>query len=68
MIMLFEFMSNNPWLSFFLAVGFCEVLLAVFFKLPNRIIRGMNIRKNGWPPEHCDADGDFKTEPEKEDE
>jgi len=23
------------------------------------IIRGYNIRKHGWPPEHCDADGDF---------
>ena len=24
-----------------------------------RIVRGININKNGWPPEHCDADGDF---------
>jgi hypothetical protein len=28
----------------------------------NRIIRRSNIRKHGWPPTHCDADGDFKEE------
>ena len=28
--------------------------------LINRIVRGANIRKNGWPPSHCDGDGDFK--------
>ena len=57
---IFEFISGSPWISFFLGIGICEVLLSVLFKLPNRIIRGMNIRKNGWPPAHCDADGDFK--------
>lgn len=30
----------------------------------NRPLRHWNIRKHGYPPEHCDADGDF----EKEDE
>lgn len=26
----------------------------------NRPFRHMNIRKHGYPPPHCDADGDFK--------
>jgi hypothetical protein len=30
----------------------------------NRPLRHWNIRKHGYPPEHCDADGDFKHEPE----
>jgi hypothetical protein len=37
------------------------------FRLINRIIRHMNIRRYGWPPPHCDADGDFiKIEEEEE--
>lgn len=34
--------------------------------LPNRILRHWNIRKHGYPPAHCDADGDFKPESKKE--
>lgn len=26
----------------------------------NRFFRHWNIRKHGYPPAHCDADGDFK--------
>lgn len=26
----------------------------------NRFWRHWNIRKHGYPPSHCDADGDFK--------
>lgn len=34
----------------------------------NRFMRMLNIRKNGWPPPHCDADGDLfpKEKEEKE--
>lgn len=28
----------------------------------NRPLRHWNIRKYGYPPAHCDADGDFKEE------
>lgn len=28
----------------------------------NRFWRHLNIRKHGYPPPHCDADGDFKKE------
>lgn len=26
----------------------------------NRLLRHWSIRKHGYPPSHCDADGDFK--------
>ena len=26
------------------------------------LLRHLNIKKYGYPPEHCDADGDFKIE------
>ena len=28
----------------------------------NRPLRHWTIRKHGYPPKHCDADGDFKDE------
>lgn len=28
----------------------------------NRFWRHWNIRKHGYPPNHCDADGDFKVD------
>ena len=55
-----EFMAGSPWLSFFLAGVAGEVVVRVVLILPNRIMRHWNIRKHGYPPAHCDADGDFK--------
>ena len=57
---LFKFASDNPWLTFFLAVITAEVIVRVVVNLPNRILRHWNIHKHGYPPPHCDADGDFK--------
>ena len=56
-------MGLHPFLTFFLA--YTAYLLACFvvrqtvwlIALP---VRAMNIRKHGWPPEHLDADGDYK--------
>lgn len=53
-----EFMSNNPITSVFLFWLFCDAIVRTL-KL---ILRAMNIRKNGWPPAHLDADGDFVKE------
>lgn len=56
---IYEFMSDSPYLTFFLtlvAAGAVKFFLAMAI---NRPLRHMNIRKHGWPPEHCDADGDF---------
>jgi hypothetical protein len=62
-----KFWYDSPFLSLMAIWGTCELLTNIFFRLPNRVIRHLNIRKHGWPPEHLDADGDFKKE-EKEDE
>jgi len=58
---LYKFMSDSPFLTFFLIVVIGEVIVRVVVNLPNRILRHWNIRKYGYPPAHCDADGDFKS-------
>jgi len=52
-------MSESPYLTFFLAVIVAEVIIRVAVNLPNRILRHWNIRKHGYPPAYCDADGDL---------
>ena len=59
---IFHFMGDHPILTFFLAWMVLEILSNLFFKLPIRVIRHVNINRHGWPPPHCDADGDFKEE------
>ena len=56
---IYRFMSESPFLTFFLAVTVGEVIVRIACDLPNRIMRHININKHGYPPEHCDADGDF---------
>ena len=58
-----QFANENTGLTVFMvcAAAFSIfVILDFLFKCWNRLMRSMNIRKNGWPPQHCDADGDFK--------
>lgn len=62
---IFEFASGSPVLAFLLAIVASGVIKYAFTMLINRPLRHMNIRKHGWPPSHCDADGDFKI-PSKE--
>lgn len=46
------------------------IIITVIISIPanlirfaiNRPLRHWNIRKHGYPPPHCDADGDFKQE------
>lgn len=54
---IYQFMSDSPWLTFFLA---CLIVNLVSwpFRLVNRWIRHKNIAAKGWPPSHLDADGD----------
>ena len=61
---IFQFMSESPLLTFFMFY----MLTATAFRCWNCFMRHLNIRKHGWPPAHCDADGDFKPDPEPEDE
>lgn len=52
---IYEFMSGSPWLTFFLALIIGHALTLPF----RAFFRHLNIRKAGWPPAHCDADGDL---------
>lgn len=57
---IYQFMSESPWLTFFLGFLIAEFAIRLFINLPNRIMRHWNIHKHGYPPPHCDADGDFR--------
>lgn len=52
----YKFASESPWLTFFLAWLVFQTILVIW----SRFWRHWNIRKHGYPPAHCDADGDFK--------
>ena len=56
---IYEFMSDSPYLTFFLAYIAAHCLARIVIFSINRPLRHMNIRKHGYPPPHCDADGDF---------
>lgn len=52
-----EFIFRGFWTF----IGTCFILGGIgdlLFKMWNRFWRHWNIRKHGYPPEHCDADGD----------
>ncbi len=64
---IYSFMSESPVLTFSLAcvaVSVCGGVIKLAIVIINRPLRHMNIRKHGWPPAHCDADGDFKEKQE----
>lgn len=62
----YAFATASPWLAFFLVIGGLMTLEGVLL-MPLRAwklwVRHRNIAAQGWPPEHLDADGDFKPEP-----
>jgi hypothetical protein len=57
MVEFLKFVFSNfwMWLGFVIVVG---MILNFIFKVYNRTLRQMNIRKHGYP-ENCNADGDF---------
>ena len=57
---IYQFMSESPWLACFFGFLIAVLLEALLFRLPSRIMRHWNIHKHGYPPPHCDVDGDFK--------
>jgi hypothetical protein len=59
---IFQFMCDSPFLAFFISLIIGGVIIELCINLPNRILRHINIFKHGYPPVHCDADGDFKEE------
>lgn len=71
-ILKFAFSSFEVWLGFIIILmmvfAFANNCLTTVFRCWNRFVRHLNVRKAGWPPNHLDADGDFKPEPIAEDE
>jgi len=57
---LFQFMSDSPVLTFALFFIVLQAVVRLCMHLLTMITRHYNIKKNGYPPPHCDADGDFK--------
>lgn len=60
---LVKFIFQDFW-HFIGAAMLIGIPFNFLFKIWNRYLRSRNIRAHGYPPAHCDADGDFK--PEKE--
>lgn len=56
---LIKFIFSDFWIfiGFLLIFGPTLQLINIMW---NRFWRHWNIRKHGYPPAHCDADGDFK--------
>jgi len=54
-------MMEHPFITLFIIYTICKTAQTCVV----RLLRHLNIRKAGWPPPHCDADGDFKPEPEE---
>ena len=58
-----ESVSSNLWKF----IGYW-IMIVLIFGIPakvmiftiNRLLRHWTIIKNGYPPNHCNADGDFK--------
>ena len=61
-------MMEHPWISLFMLIAVCNMIVGIAFRPWNRLMRHLNIRKAGWPPPHCDADGELKPDPETEEE
>ncbi len=55
----YEFMGAHPVLAVILALILMATIEVLGRYLINRPLRHANIRKHGYPPSHCDADGDF---------
>jgi len=52
----FTFTSFWHFIGMLIMISLVSNFLA---KVWNRFWRHLNIRKHGYPPSHCDADGDF---------
>lgn len=61
---IYQVISESPFLTVFALY----IIARLIFRCWNRFMRMLNIRKNGWPPPHCDADGELFVEEEEEEE
>ena len=63
-----EFFNNHyfiAWCALWLGWPILHLAKLLLFSLPVRILRTLNVVFRGWPPEHLDADGDFKPAEDK---
>ena len=58
----FTFSSLGVFIGMMLLLSGISSFILIMW---NRYWRHKNIRLHGYPPPHCDADGDFKEEKEK---
>lgn len=59
-----DFALQHPWMTFGIVVIALFVVADIVntpFRMWSWWLRSQNIRAAGWPPEHLDADGDFRT-------
>lgn len=64
-----QIISESVSGGFFKFLGYW-LMVYIFLEIPSRLIRFLinrplrhvTLRKHGYPPSHCDADGDFKSE------
>lgn len=61
----FEFMAGSPWLAFFIAV-LATSIVRFPLVIVKRWIRHLDIKAHGWPPVHCNADGDAVVDDKEE--
>jgi hypothetical protein len=53
---LYTVINDSPYITTFVVITLANTISTMW----NRFWRHFNIRKHGYPPPHCDADGDFK--------
>ncbi len=62
-----EFVFSSFWV-FIGSLILISVILQFPFNMWNRFLRNLNIKRQGWPPPHLDADGDFRKKKEVSDD
>lgn len=55
---LLEIINNHYITAALVIIILATIAGNTIISLWNRFFRHWNIRKHGWPPERCDADGD----------
>lgn len=60
-----EFTFRSFWTFMGMLIIICVIIQLIMF-LYNRPMRHRVLMKHGYPPAHCDADGDLMEEEDKE--
>lgn len=56
-----QYAKDSPYLTFFIVLLLIELVCRCF----KVTMRTLAIRKQGWPPPHCDIDGHVSKEEEE---